>query len=142
MRWEQSVGMVRRSPIHPDLNENFYGGVGSLRWGRFGLITTEPSDRPHFRPHISATPRDETDKEQHVSLKTKDIRHRTDTQQPSDSSFQSQGAGVEIQTAHKLPTQTLFSIFHLAGSSQSPSDPSGLRSLVVPDRCVVNNSVG
>ena len=36
-------------------------------------------NRPHFRPHISATPRDETDTEQHDSLKTNDMRNQIDT---------------------------------------------------------------
>jgi len=44
-------------------------------------------DRPHFRPHISATPRDETDTRQHVSLKTNDMRDETDTQQQLASFF-------------------------------------------------------
>ena len=44
-------------------------------------------DRPHFRPHISATPRDETDRRQRVSLKTSDMRDQTDTQQPLASAF-------------------------------------------------------
>jgi site-specific DNA recombinase len=44
-------------------------------------------DRPHFRPHISATPRDETDSKQHDSLITIDMRNETDTQQPIASSF-------------------------------------------------------
>jgi hypothetical protein len=44
-------------------------------------------NRPHFRPHISATPRDQTDEKQHLSLKTRDMRDETDMQQPSDSSF-------------------------------------------------------
>jgi hypothetical protein len=42
---------------------------------------------PHFRPHISATPRDETDTEQHVFLKTMDMRYETDTEQQLESSF-------------------------------------------------------
>jgi hypothetical protein len=44
-------------------------------------------DTPHFRPHISITPRDETDMRQHDSLKTNDMRYETDTPQPFDSSF-------------------------------------------------------
>jgi len=44
-------------------------------------------NRPHFRPHISATPRDEIDTEQHDSLKTIDMRNETDTTQHFASSF-------------------------------------------------------
>jgi hypothetical protein len=39
------------------------------------------------RPHISATPRDETDSEQHVFLKTNDMRNHTDTTQQLESFF-------------------------------------------------------
>jgi hypothetical protein len=46
-----------------------------------------PANRPHFRPHISATPRDETDSEQHVLLKTIDMRNETDIRKPMASSF-------------------------------------------------------
>jgi hypothetical protein len=46
-----------------------------------------PANRPHFMPHISATPRDETDSKQHVFLKTNDMRNETDTEQPMASSF-------------------------------------------------------
>jgi hypothetical protein len=44
-------------------------------------------NRPHFRPHISATPRDETDTELHVFMKTIDMRNETDTEQPTEGSF-------------------------------------------------------
>ena len=44
-------------------------------------------NRPRFRPHISATPRDQTDKGQHVSLKSNDMRDETDTQQRLESFF-------------------------------------------------------
>jgi hypothetical protein len=44
-------------------------------------------NRPHFRPHISATPRDETDSKQHVFWKTIDMRNETDTGQPMEGSF-------------------------------------------------------
>ena len=37
MRWMHSVGMVRRSRIHPDLQENLSGGVGFVRWCRIGM---------------------------------------------------------------------------------------------------------
>jgi hypothetical protein len=60
-----------------------------------------PANRPHFGPHISATPRDETDSEQHVFLKSKDIPNETDTQQQLASSFYSSGAGIETQAAHQ-----------------------------------------
>jgi hypothetical protein len=39
------------------------------------------------KPRISPTPRDETDTEQHDSLKTNDTRDEIDTQQPFDTSF-------------------------------------------------------
>ena len=45
------------------------------------------ANRPHFRPHISATPRDQTDTQQHVFLKSKDIPNETDTQQQLASSI-------------------------------------------------------
>ena len=44
-------------------------------------------DGPHYRPHISATPRDETDMRQHNSLKTNDMRDETDPRQPLASFF-------------------------------------------------------
>jgi hypothetical protein len=37
MRWMHSVGMVRWRRIHPDLNEILSGGVGLVRWCRFGM---------------------------------------------------------------------------------------------------------
>jgi hypothetical protein len=37
MRWMHSVGRVRWRRIHPDLEENFSGGVELVRWRRFGL---------------------------------------------------------------------------------------------------------
>jgi hypothetical protein len=49
--------------------------------------SNEPWNRPHFRPHISATPRDQTDSEQHDSLKIKDMCNETDTEQPMEGSF-------------------------------------------------------
>jgi hypothetical protein len=39
------------------------------------------------RPHISATPRDQTDTQQHDSLKTSDMRDETDTEQQLESFF-------------------------------------------------------
>jgi hypothetical protein len=57
-------------------------------------------NRPHFRPHISATPRDENDTGQHVSLKTNDVRNQIDTPQPMKTSFQSPGVGIETRAAH------------------------------------------
>jgi len=44
-------------------------------------------DRPLFRPHICATPRDETDTRQRVSLKTNDSIVETNTTLQVESSF-------------------------------------------------------
>jgi hypothetical protein len=52
-----------------------------------GGADNDLEDRPHFGPHISPTPRDQTDKRQHVSFKTNDMRDETDTQQPLASFF-------------------------------------------------------
>jgi hypothetical protein len=55
---------------------------------RVGVILVDAARHygPHCGPHISATPRNETDSGQHDSLKTNDMRDETDTPQPFDSS--------------------------------------------------------
>ena len=73
------VAKARREPAH-QLNQT----VLQTRQEDCELLGP---DRPHFRPHISATPRDETDSKQHVFLKTKDMRNETDTEQPMEGSF-------------------------------------------------------
>lgn len=40
-----------------------------------------------YRPHISTTPRDETDTEQHVCLKVMEICDETDAEQPMEGFF-------------------------------------------------------
>jgi hypothetical protein len=50
------------------------------------FLTFDDNVRPN-RPHISATPRDETDAEQHVLWETMDVRNETDTGQPMEGSF-------------------------------------------------------
>ena len=42
---------------------------------------------PHFRPHISATPRDQSDERRHVFVKTNDRHDRTARQQPLENFF-------------------------------------------------------
>jgi len=37
MRWLQTVGMVRWRRTGPDLKEVLSGGVGFVRWCRFGM---------------------------------------------------------------------------------------------------------
>jgi hypothetical protein len=37
MRWERSVGIVRRCRIRSELKENLSGGFGLVRWRRFGI---------------------------------------------------------------------------------------------------------
>jgi enolase len=56
------------------------GGANESREGPYARQT-----RPHFRPHISPTPQDQTDTEQHVFLKSNDMRNETDTRQPMES---------------------------------------------------------
>jgi hypothetical protein len=43
--------------------------------------------KPRFRPHISTTPRDETDPTQRISLKTIGMRNQIDTPQPIQRFF-------------------------------------------------------
>jgi hypothetical protein len=44
-------------------------------------------NRPHFRPHISPTPPNQTDARQHAFLKINDPRIQTDTAQQFESFF-------------------------------------------------------
>ena len=53
------------------------------------LVVSHGADqnRPHFRPHISATPRDQADMSQRVFLKSNDLHDETDMRQPIESFF-------------------------------------------------------
>lgn len=41
MRWEQSVGLVPRHRIHPDLQENLTGGVGLVCGMKRGICSVQ-----------------------------------------------------------------------------------------------------
>ena len=78
----------------PDGSECNVGPTRTARRPKQSVLETRREDcellgsnGPHFRPHISATPRDETDTGQHVSLKTNDMRDQTDTSQQLESFF-------------------------------------------------------
>jgi hypothetical protein len=73
-----SVSLARREPARQSKQS-----VLETRQEDCELLGAE---RPHFRPHTSATPQDETDSEQPVSLKTNDMRIEGDTVQPIQSS--------------------------------------------------------
>src|ERR1039457_3348169 len=57
------------------------------RLGNAGQRVLRAARRSANRPHISATPRDQTDTQQVVFLKSKDIPNETDTQQQLASSI-------------------------------------------------------
>jgi len=65
------------------------------------VFTAIPQERLLFWPHISATPRDQTDTEQHDSLKTINVGTQTDSTKQIEGLFHSQGVGIETRAAHQ-----------------------------------------
>ncbi|HVA54155.1 MAG TPA: hypothetical protein VNF05_11665 [Acidimicrobiales bacterium] len=53
---------------------------------------------------MSAPPRDQTDDKQQVLVKSNDTHDETDTQQPSDSSSETQGAEIETWAINESPS--------------------------------------